>query len=386
MKILNICAYTWEIGGPARIIYDHTVEALEEGHEVHILSPCSPGDKLYPAPEGARLIPCKRSLPISRFYREYSVELLRYLQHHINDYDVVHIHGIWHFGSLAPFLVKSNVPKIITIHGLLDQWAVNHHAWKKNLVSFLYQKKLLAKAAAIQVNNTDEESDVTQYLGYRPDNLVIIPNGMRMKDYRHLPEKGTFRKQFDIPADSPLLLFMGRLNVKKGLDLLLPAFRAFHSKAPRALLVLAGPDDGYEAEAQRFVETHQLREAVKFVGMLTGDIKKAALSDATAFVLPTYSEGFSIAVLEAMASRLPAIVSDRTGFGDYTRQFDAAALTALNSDDLAKKIELTLTDAQYRQTKAQNAYKMVAELFDIKVVARQLLEVYRKAIVASKLQ
>ncbi len=386
MKILNICAYTWEIGGPARIIYDHTVEAVAEGHEVDILSPMSPGDKLYPAPEGARVIPCLRTRPVARFYREFSLGLYRFLKKYLDSYDVVHIHGIWHFGSLAPFLVKSKVPKIITIHGLLDRWAINHHAWKKDLVTLLYQKRLLGKANVIHINNTDEEEDVIQYLGYRPGNMVIIPNGMRMTDYDPLPPKGMFRQHFNIRDDRQILLFMGRLNIKKGLDILLPAFRSCHLSQPDTLLILAGPDDGYKAEAAEFIEKNGLSDAVKFTGMLTGELKKAALSDASVFVLPTYSEGFSIAVLEAMASRLPAVVSDRTGFGDFTRQYDAAAITELNPDDLSGKLQKILSDDAYRISRAENAYRMVSELFDIRVVARQMLDTYKSAVLASQLQ
>jgi glycosyltransferase involved in cell wall biosynthesis len=118
--------------------------------------------------------------------------------------------------------------------------------------------------------------------------------------------------------------------------------------------------------------------------MLTGEIKKAALADATVFTLPTYSEGFSIAVLEAMASNVPAVVSDRTGFGDFTRQYDAAAIPDLNVDDLTKKLETMLTDNEFRRNKANNAYRMVSELFDIRVVANQMLQTYQRAIEASK--
>lgn len=383
MKILNICAYTWEIGGPARIIYDHTAEAIKKGHQVDIASPMSPGDKLYPAPEGARVIPCRRTQPVASVYREFSLDLLRFLRRHIEAYDIVHIHGIWHFGSLAPFIVNTRVPKVITIHGLLDRWAINHHAWKKNLVSVLYQKRLLGKANVIHINNTEEREDVTHYLGYTPENLVILPNGMRMSDYAPLPAKGTFRKEYGIPDDRKILLFMGRLNIKKGLDLLLPAFRNYHARHPDTTLILAGPDDGYLPEATKFVEDEKLSNVVKFVGMLTGEIKKAALADATVFVLPTYSEGFSIAVLEAMASKLPVVVSDRTGFGDFTRQYDAAAMTELHPDNLTLHLENMLTDEKYRNQKAANAYRMVSELFDIRIVAGNMLEVYQEAIRAA---
>ena len=378
MKILNICAYTWSIGGPARIIYDHTTEVLRKGHSVDILSPVSPGDEPYPVPEGAHLILCKRTPVISRIYREFSIELIHYLKKNIHQYDIIHIHGIWHFGSLAPFLFTSKAKKVITIHGLLDRWAINHHRWKKDLVSFLYQKKLLGKADLIQINNQDEEQDVLHYLGYRPDNLVIIPNGMRMADYTHLPAKNTFRTHFGLDPSKKTVLFMGRLNIKKGLDLLLPAFKNYISKYNDAQLVLAGPDDGYLNETENFIQTNQLSDKILLVGMLTDQIKKAALADADLFVLPSYSEGFSIAVLEAMASKVPTLVSDRVGFGDYIKEHHAASLTELTVESLSRQLETTLQDASYRQKLMENAYQMLVDNFDIGVVANRLLEEYQK--------
>lgn len=378
MRILNICAYTWAIGGPARIIYDHTSEVLKQGHQVDILSPMTPGEKMYPAPEGSRLIPCKRTTPISNFYREFSIEMYDFLKKNIQEYDIIHMHGIWHFGSLAPFLIPHKAALVITIHGLLDKWAVAHSKWKKDIVTALYQKRILGKADLIQINNTDEEEDVIRYLGYRPANMVIVPNGMKVAEYVNLPEKGTFRKKHGISPQQQMILFMGRLNIKKGLDLLLPAFKQVYEKLSDAVLILAGPDDGYQAETEEFIRKNNLGDRIKLVGMLTDTIKKEALSDADLFVLPSYSEGFSIAVLEAMTSKVPTLVSDRVGFGDYIKKYNAAYLTPLNSDGVAKGLLKILQDKNYAEELKNQAFKMVTDNFDIAVVANQLLEEYKK--------
>ncbi|MEO6287767.1 MAG: glycosyltransferase [Dyadobacter sp.] len=378
MRILNICAYTWAIGGPARIIYDHTTEVVRQGHQVDILSPMTPGEKMYPVPEGARLIECARTTPLSNIYREFSIDMYQYLKKHIHEYDVIHMHGIWHFGSLAPFLIPNKAVKVITIHGLLDKWAVAHSKWKKQIVTLLYQKRLLGKADLIQINNTDEEEDVIRYLGYRPKNMVIVPNGMKLAEYENLPAKGMFRAQHGISTDQQMVLFMGRLNIKKGLDLLLPAFKKIHEQLPNAILVLAGPDDGYQTETEDFIKKNNLGDRIKLVGMLTDTRKKEALADADLFVLPSYSEGFSIAVLEAMTSRVTALVSDRVGFGDYIKRYDAAYLTPLTSDGVADGLLKILQDKIYAVELSNRAYKMVTENFDIKTVANQLLEEYKK--------
>ena len=376
MRILNICAYTWEIGGPARIIYDHTTEALKMGHQVDILSPMTPGDEIYDLPTGARVIPCRRTTPISRFYREFSLDLYKYLKKHIHEYDIVHIHGIWHFGSLAPFLIRNKVPKIITIHGLLDKWAVNHHRWKKDLVTFLYQKKILAKADLIQVNNEDEEENVTEYLGYRPKNLVTIPNGIRLEEYTNLPAQRTFRRKFNVPDDKKMVLFMGRINIKKGLDLLLPAFANYLTVHDDALLILAGPEDGYLTETKKFIADHNLADRIRYVGMLTDTIKLAALADADLFVLPSYSEGFSIAVLEALAAGVPSLVSDRIGFGEYVRRNEAAYISPLTVEGVEKGLRSMLESQTTRELYASRGRQMVADHFDVAMVARRMIDAY----------
>ncbi len=378
MKILNICAYTWEVGGPARIIFDHTTVALKQGHEVDILSPASPNDKIYPTPEGARVIVCQRTSPISYIFPEFSVALFQFLRANINSYDIIHCHGIFHFGSIAPFLFKNNTAKVITIHGLLDHWALRNGYLKKKLFSVLLQKRLLRSANLIQINNHDEQADLYNYLGYQHPNVAIVPNGMQLSELTNLPPKGTFRQQFVINTDQKIVLFMGRLNAKKGLDLLLPAFQKYTARHQDTILVLAGPDDGYEAETKRFVAGNQLDKYIKMVGMITGQTKKAALSDATIFALPSYSEGFSIAALEAMTAGVPALVSKRIGFDGTVAQYNAAHEVELTVESVFEGLTKMLQNPTYCQTLKTNAQQMVFELYDINKVAVRLLDEFEK--------
>ncbi|GAB3947959.1 glycosyltransferase [Spirosoma harenae] len=381
MRILNICAYTWQTGGPPKIIFDHTQVVLRYGHQVDILSPISPGEKPYTVPEGARLFLCKRTPGISRFFREFSIELYQFLQKHIHEYDVIHCHGLWHFGTLAPFMLDRKVAKVITIHGVLDRWVYAHNNWKKQVMDTLAQKAYLRRADLVQINNTDEREDVQRYLGGPHPNLVIIPNGVKLSDFDNLPPKGTFRKKFNLPANKKLVLFMSRLNAKKGLDLLLPGFQAYVREHPDTILALAGSDDGYEATTRQFIENHKLSDSIRLVGMLTGDDKKAALADADVFTLPSYSEGFSMAVLEAMASGAPALVSDRVGFGEAIRQNQMAALlTSLTPEAVTEGLKKLLGNPDYRKEVAANATKAVQTYYDIDIVAKQLLDEYVKIV------
>lgn len=380
MRILNICAYTWEVGGPPKVIFDHAQVALRYGHQVDILSPITSGEKPYPVPTGARLILCQRTPVISRFFREFSGELFRYLRQHVGEYDIIHCHGLWHFGTLAPFLLDKRVAKVITIHGVLDRWTYAHNNWKKQIIDTLVQKNFLRRANLIHIYNADEREDVLRYLGHPHPNILLIPNGVNLNDFAQLPSRGTFRQKFNIPADRQMVLFMSRLNAKKGLDLLLPAFRDYVRQHPDTVLVLAGGDDGYAATIRQFIDRHTLSESIRMVGMLTGDDKKAALADADLFTLPSYSEGFSIAVLEAMAAGTPALVSDRVGFGDAIREHDAAGLVELTPDGVRAGLETMLGDDARRQRVSQNATVLLRAHYDVDIVAKRMLDEYEKII------
>lgn len=380
MRILTICAYTWEAGGPPKVIFDHAKAALQAGHQVDILSPISPNEIPYTVPEGARLILCPRTPLVSRFFREVSVKLYQYLKQHIREYDLVHCHGLWHFGVLAPFMLDRQVAKVVTVHGVLDPWAYGLNRWKKDLIDTLAQRAYLRRADLIQVLSDDEKSDVQRYLGKPHPNVVVIPNGVRVGDFAHLPPKGTFRSQHGIPADRKMVLFMSRLNVKKGLDLLLPAFRDYVREHADAVLVLAGSDDGYEATARQFIEQHNLGDSVRLVGLLTGRDKKAALADADLFTLPSYSEGFSMAVLEAMASGVPTLVSDRVGFGPTIRTHEAAGLVELTPDSIRSGFERMLGDVARRERIRENATALVQAQYDLDLVTQHLLNEYEKLV------
>jgi glycosyltransferase involved in cell wall biosynthesis len=382
MHILHICAYAWSIGGPPKVIFDHAGVALRQGHRVTILSPISPGETPYPVPDGATLVTVPRLEFVSRFFREAAPGLLSYLRRHIGQFDVVHCHGLWHFGVLAPFLLDRRVVKVVTIHGVLDSWVLRHNYWKKGLMSALFQKRHLRRADLIHVLSTDEADDLYRHLGpgTGQPNVIVIPNGIRPADFANLPPRGLFRAKLGLAPDQPMVLFMSRLNRKKGLELLLPAVEQLLATHPDVCLVLAGSDDGYEAETRAFVAERQLTRQIRLVGMLTGNDKRNALADADVFVLPSFSEGFSMAVLEAMAAGVPVLVSARVGFGPILTEKNAAYVADLTPDSIRQGLAQLIDNRAQRQQIQENARALVAERYDIDVVAGRLLAEYEKAI------
>ena len=112
-----------------------------------------------------------------------------------------------------------------------------------------------------------------------------------------------------------MVLGLGRIDPKKGLDLLAKAFTKAHQVFPDTQLIVAGQDNtGFLPIAQNYFEEAGCSSAVKFTGMLTGEIKYAALAAANIYVAPSYSEGFSMSVLEGMASGLPCVITTGCNF------------------------------------------------------------------------
>ena len=377
MKILNIGGYTWDIGGPPKIIYDHATVQIKLGAEVTILTLISEGQKLYDIPDGVKVVSFKRHW-FSRFWAEFSPELYTWVKNHGNEYDVIHIHGVWHFSGITPYLAGINSAKCLTIHGLLDKWTIRKGYWKKYLFGLLFQKRILLNTDLIQINNNDEKEDLVRFLGVQHPNVKIIANGMNLNNFLNLPPKKEFREQFNIPQHKQLILFMSRINLKKGLDLLLPAFKRVSTQRDDCVMVLAGSDDGYLTETQQFILSNDLKDKIILVGMLTGKSKLAALSDADIFVLPSYSEGFSIATLEALISGVPSLLSDRVGFGEMLKATNSAHLVDLNENSIVEGLNKMLDDKTYCNVLSENGTMLVKNNYDIEIVARQLYSEFEK--------
>ena len=215
--------------------------------------------------------------------------------------DVVHTHGLWLTPSAMGLAVNRHkgTPTFVTPHGMLDPWALRRSRWKKRLALMLYEKAHLHTAACIHVLNREEAIACREFGLENP--LAIIPNAV------DLPVRSNLSPPWK-QSDKRVLLFLGRLHPKKGLTELLQAWKAFtQARAETWKLVIAGWDqNGYEAQLR---EQARDFEDVEFLGPLFKEKKSAAFENASAFVLPSWSEGFPMAVLEAWSYSLPVLMT-----------------------------------------------------------------------------
>lgn len=229
---------------------------------------------------------------------------------------VVHMHGLWqgHTRRGARAAFKAGVPYVVASHGMAEPWAMRHKAWKKRIYTALVEGKNLRRASCLHALSRPE---VGQLRAFAPDTPVcFVPNGVDLGPFDGLPGRAELEAEHPELVGKFVLLFYGRLHAKKGLDLLAEALASVASDFPALHLVIAGNDDGSLTPFRERCEAHGLTHRLTCLGHVSGEKARKVWGAADGFVLPSYSEGFSMAVLEALACRLPALITTACHFPD----------------------------------------------------------------------
>ena len=308
-----------------------------------------------------------------------SLKLIFWLLNNISQYDLVHTNTIFApLISIANLICRwKNIPYINTPHGMLEPWALSYKANKKKYYYQFLEKPLLAKAQTIQAL-ASAEAEKVQKLGF--SKTVTIPNGIHIADYQNLPNEEIFYQKFPDTRGKTLILFLGRIDPKKGLDLLAPAFAKAHQNFPDTHLIVAGPDSiDFMPTVTKYFQDSNCMDAVTFTGMLKGDLKLSALAAADIYVAPSYSEGFSVSVLEGMASGLPCVITTGCNFPE-AGQAQVARVVDINAESISRAFIDLLANPQAAEKMGKAASKFIADNYTWEVVAKKMVQTYRQVI------
>ena len=221
----------------------------------------------------------------------------------------LHIHGLWEQSTMSAASAARSTgrPYIVSAHGMLERWALANKGLKKKIYGGLFERAHIEGATCLHALTLAEAEDYRRFGSRRP--IAIIPNGVEIP--KNI-DRQIFRQAFPALQGKRLVLFLGRIHFKKGLDILVDAWSQISAKYPDVMLVIAGPDfEGTRQTVESRIGELGLANRVLFTGMLTGDLKWSALASATCFVLPSYSEGLSVSTLEAMGVGVPVIVTEQ---------------------------------------------------------------------------
>jgi glycosyltransferase involved in cell wall biosynthesis len=307
-----------------------------------------------------------------------SGSLTKWLFQNVRNYDLVHTIAVFSYPvSIAHIAcLIHRIPYINNPQGMLEPWALTYKSGKKKIYYNLLEKAGLNNANAIQMLNQAEAKNIEPLQLKAP--LIIVPNGINHEEFLIQADPQIFYDRFPNTRGKTLILFLARVDPKKGLNLLAPAFAKALAEFPNAHLIIAGPDNiGFLPIVKDYFAQVACLDAVTFTGMLTGQIKHAALAAANIYVAPSYSEGFSMSVLEAMASGLPCIITTGCNFPEA-----ATAKIALVVDIDANKIAESLIDCLKNPEDAKamgnRARHFIFEKYTWNKVACQLQTVYDK--------
>jgi glycosyltransferase involved in cell wall biosynthesis len=232
--------------------------------------------------------------------------------------DLIHLHGLWMYQSYITNRLK-NIPKIISPHGMLNDWPIKNSFFKKKLALYLYELNNLKSAHCLHALNENEFESIRNFGLQNP--VAIIPNGVDFHDVHSNYYKPYWLNS--IPKDSKVLLFLGRIHKKKGIESLLISWKRFIDKLnkfgiqERWSLVIAGDGQHKYVDSVKKLQLNLgIEDTSFFVGPVSGKVKESTFHNSDAFILPSYSEGLPMAVLEACSFKLPVLLTNECNLND----------------------------------------------------------------------
>ncbi len=320
-----------------------------------------------------------RCSPFRRY--KFSTSLLTWLWQNAHRYDIAHIHALFSPVSTAAATVCRwrKLPYIMRPLGTLDPADLEKKKQVKQLYASLLERPNLAGAAAIHFTS-ELESKISERFGVGTSDIVI-PLGVALPE---LPERAAaqaaLREQFGIPSERPIILFMSRIDPKKGFDLLLPALSELHlrNRPFHFFLCGANPQDrAYENSIRQQIESSAWSRQATLSGFVSGDLKAQILSAADLFVLPSYYENFGIAVAEAMAAGLPVVISDQVHIWPVIQGAQAGWVVPTEVGALTAALGEALAQGEARSQRGQNAQRCARENYSWEAIAQQMTDAYQ---------
>lgn len=283
--------------------------------------------------------------------------------------DVVHINGCWQpqllfFQRAAQSL---RIPVVLSPHGMLEPWIVKRHYWTRKWPAIqLYQRGLIKHADYLHATAEKEKENLLR-LGWNA-RIAVIPNAVNIEE---LPLKDNWRTKRRI-------VFMSRLHVKKGIELLLEALSHLKPDLDGYEVIIAGEGEpDYVETLKKAAISFGLSEVVKLVGGVYGAEKVRLLQSADFFVLPTYSENFGIVVAEALACGTPVITTHGTPWKEL-EDYACGWYIPVGLEALEKHLQKAIsTPEEDLKRMGLHGRKLVENKFTVQAVAQKFLGIYK---------
>lgn len=297
----------------------------------------------------------------------------------ISDFDVVHVctwysHICMVFAQIA---LEKKVPFIISSWGTLLPNARKLKGSQKWVADQLYTKKILKHATGFQSVGESERKEFLK-LGATPDAIYRLDNPVELEKFE-ITQRGNILKKYNLEGKN-FLLFLGRINEKKGIELLLESFVNVLNKQKNIFLVLAGSGTKeYEKTIKKLVAKLKLEKNLIFTGLVTENEKLELLESASVFILTSHSDVHPIAVQDALTMSLPVIITEACDYPEV-EEYNAGKIVTEEINEITNAILEIVVDKEKLEEMSKNARKLILERFQLKVQIEKYDEMYKDVI------
>jgi poly(glycerol-phosphate) alpha-glucosyltransferase len=279
--------------------------------------------------------------------------------------------------AAARLAIAQGRPLFYSQRGVFDPARLRFRAWKKSLYIRLVERPLMRQAAGL-IALTEEEIASFRAFGLKTP-IHLVPNGIDVTRFRRQPQPAALAR-LEIAEDQQLILFLGRIHETKGPDVLVDAFVRIAQQHPKAVLVIAGHDEqGLLAALRTKIDAADLGHRLRCPGLVTGELKLDLLARADLFVLPSVGEGLSMAILEALASGTPVVISRECNLPVVERAA-AGAVVNRNAVDVAQGISKFLSNPDLLRDTGQRAFELARDEFGWPPILDRLESIYAGAL------
>jgi glycosyltransferase involved in cell wall biosynthesis len=386
MRILQIIpSISLVYGGPSQMVLGLSAALAAQNIDVTIITTDSNGDigqlpldvpLNQPIQQNGYQIIYFRCYPWRRY--KFSFSLLQWLNENARQFDLAHLHALFSpVTTLAATIARyHHLPYIIRPCGMLDPADLQKKKRLKQIYATLLERPNLAGAAAIHFTSK-EEAKISERFGLGSTGKMPVPRDLV------IPlgvTAGLFPQKLR-ESQVPIILFMSRIEPKKGLDLLIPALENILGSGIEFHFVLAGSNPqnaDYETQIKVQIHNSSLAKYTTITGFVSGDLKVELLTKADLFVLPSYYENFGIAVAEAMAAGVPVVISDRIHIAEDIQQAEAGWVGPLEVGAIANSIKSALLNPQERQRRGLNGKEYAKKHYNWEAIAQQTIDAYQQ--------
>lgn len=324
-------------------------------------------------------IKCLKS-ELTRYRRIfYSTDFKKNIIGELDKETIIHTHNLWTYPAYIAYRTAINnaIPFVMSIRGNLYPWNLESGYIQKNIAMKLFQYQMLRKASCLHATEINEVKAIRD-LGISTP-VALIPNGIDTREFEENDIKPSLAKlELDLDEKRRYLLFLSRVDKKKGLDLLVRSFSKLSEKFPNWDLLIVGPiqDKSYFSKIEEFININNLGSRVKYLGMCKGKRKMNAYFSADIFVLPTHSENFGMVIGEALASKTAVITTTGTPWKSLN-EVNAGWCIELSEDNIFSTLDNAMSKSSEDLSRmGMNGYNFVKENYSWNTVAKQMNDVY----------